>query len=173
MDAQPHSTQPAPWWRIALIGRNPKRTLVRLLVLITLCLLARAYAIFPILVEGPSMEPNYRDGSRHFINRLAFVAHPPRRGDVVAIRLAGPHVMYLKRIVGLPGETISFHHGRLLINGQPIEEPYQQRPCNWELPPDLIGPDHYYVVGDNRTMPAADHHKGKAERERILGRIVL
>ena len=55
------------------------------------------------------MLPTYRDHGVNFVNRLAYVFHEPRRGDVVAIRtLAGEHVMYMKRIVGLPGETVTF-----------------------------------------------------------------
>ena len=98
--------------------------------------------------------------------------HEPGRGDVVGIRLAGPRVMYHKRVVGLPGESVAFHQGRLLINGRELEEPYVAGPCHWEIEPEQIDPDKYYVVGDNRSMPAADHVKGQAERRRILGKIL-
>ena len=173
MPAQAPTAEPAPWWRVVLIGRRPKRTLARLVVLATLCVLVRVFVILPILVEGISMLPTYQDGSRHFINRLAYLFREPQRGDVVAIRFAGEHVMLLKRVVGLPGESVAFHKGRLLINGQVMDEPYLRPPCNWEVPPEQVEPDRFYVVGDNRTMPAADHVKGKAERKRILGRLLL
>ena len=70
---------------------------------------------------------------------------------MVAVRLlAVAHRMFMKRIVWLPGETVAFHEGRLLINGQPLAEPYVKFPCNWEQQPKQVGPNEYYVVGDNR-----------------------
>lgn len=172
MDAAAEQPRPAPWWRVALIGRHPKRTLWRIIALVAICFLGREFVLLPIRIEGASMLPAYQDGRLNAINRLAYVFHEPRRGDVVGIRLAGPHVMYLKRVVGLPGETVAFHQGRLLINGQTLDEPYVAGPCHWDIKPEPIGPREYYVVGDNRSMPAADHVKGKSERRRILGKIL-
>jgi len=163
---------PPPWWQVVLIGRRPKRTLVRIMVLVVACFLLREFALLPIRIVGISMQPTYQDRAINCVNRLAYVFHEPRRGDVVGIRLAGEHVLYLKRIVGLPGETVAFHRGRLLINGQPLSEPYAS-PCRWELPPVPVKPDEYYVVGDNRSMRAADHYMGKVENWRIVGKILL
>ncbi len=162
------------WLQRVLIGRNPKRTLVRAVVLVVVSLVVFHYVLQPVRVQGGSMLPTYKEYGIHFVNRLAYLFHPPQRGDVVAIRLlAGGHVMYMKRIVGLPGETISFHHGRLYINGQQMDEPYVKRPCDWERAPEQIPPDHYYVVGDNRDMPFDDHTQGRAARELIVGRVAL
>jgi signal peptidase I len=166
---------PEPSWiQRALIGRDPKRTLLRAGVLVVVCLIIFKFVLVPIRVEGGSMLPTYRDGGVNFVNRLSYLFHEPRRGDVVAIGLqAGEHVMYMKRIVGLPGETVAFHEGRLYINGQPLDEPYVKLRGDWERPPEVIGPRHYYVVGDNREMSWEGHMQGRAPRDRILGKIVL
>jgi len=166
---------PAPTWlQRVLIGRKPKRTLVRIAVLVVLSLAVFKFVFLPIRVEGGSMLPTYKESGVNFVNRLAYLFHEPRRGDVVAVRLlAGAHVMYMKRIVGLPGETVAFHQGRLYINGKPVEEPYVKFPCNWEHEPQPVGPDQYYVVGDNRDMPWADHEKGRPTRDRIVGKVLL
>src|SRR5690349_225164 len=111
------------WVRTVVIGRNPKRTLVRIVVMVATCFIVAKFVLLPIRVEGVSMLPTYKTRGVNFINRLAFTFHEPRRGDVVAVRLAGEHVMFLKRIVGLPGESVAFHGGQLVINGQAIEEP--------------------------------------------------
>jgi signal peptidase I len=162
------------WLQRVLIGRYPKRTLVRAVILVVVSLVVFHYVLQPVRVQGASMLPTYKEYGIHFVNRLAYLFHPPQRGDVVAIRLlAGEHVMYMKRIVGLPGETVAFHQGRLYINGQPMDEPYVKNPCDWERPPELIPPDHYYVVGDNRDMPFDDHTQGRAARELIVGKVVL
>ena len=89
------------------------------------------------------------------------------------MRLAGPHVMLMKRIIGLPGETISFSAGRAYINGRLIDEPYVKFSCDWEHEPIPCGPDQYYVVGDNRSMLFEAHMQGRAERDRIMGKLLL
>jgi signal peptidase I len=161
------------WLRIVVIGRNPKVTLARAAVLAVLCIVVFKFTLLHIRVEGISMLPAYQDGSAHFVNRLAYLWHEPRRGDVVSIRLAGVHLMYLKRIIGLPGETVVFVNGRVLIDGEVLDEPYEKLPCDWNLSPEKLGPDEYFVVGDNRSMPSQDHKFGKVERNRIVGKAVL
>jgi len=161
------------WLRIVLIGRNPKRTFVRLVcVAVTLVLMAK-FVLLPIRVEGGSMLPTYKDNRINFINRLAYVRSQPKRGDVVGIRLAGPHLMYMKRIIGLPGEEVAFHNGHAVINGEVLDEPYVKFPCDWERAPVKLAPDEYFFVGDNRSMAQLDHTFGKGARERIVGKILL
>src|SRR5450759_3328711 len=161
------------WLRIVLIGRNPKTTLVRVAVLIVTSFVVFKFILLPIRVEGISMLPNYKDRSWNLVNRFAYLRHEPQRGDVVSIRLAAPHVMYMKRIIGLPGETVAFANGRVLINGEVLDEPYEKSPCDWNRPPVKLEPDEYFVVGDNRTMPWEDHKFGKVERGRIIGKAIL
>jgi signal peptidase I len=161
------------WLQIALIGRNPKITLVRVVVLIVTCFVVFIFNLLPARIEGISMLPTYKDRSVNFVNRLAYHWHEPQRGDVVGIRLAGPHVMYMKRIIGLPGETVAFVDGRVLINGEVLDEVYEKSPCNWNYPPVKLGPDEYFVVGDNRTMPWQEHEFGRATRDRIVGKALL
>jgi signal peptidase I len=161
------------WLRIAVFGRNLKWTLARVALWGVVCVFIFRVALLHIEVEGISMLPTYQDHSRNWINRLAYVWHEPRRGDVVAIRFAGYHAMLLKRIIGLPGETVAFEDGRVLINGKILDEPYEKLDCHWNHPPETIGPDQYFVVGDNRSMREQDHEHGQCERARILGKILL
>lgn len=193
---------PAPrrwpeWVRVALIGRRPRVTLLRAAALAVLAFLIFGFILLPVRIEGPSMLPEYRPGSFHLVNRLAYWRREPQRGDVVAIRISGreytgrelwgdlvrlrvnvrrlfrPSVMYLKRVVGLPGETIEFVDGRLLVNGRPLDEPWRRAPCDWTLPPRTLGPDQFFVVGDNRAQRPEDHTFGAAERARIVGKVIL
>jgi signal peptidase I len=163
------------WLRTILIGRNPRRTAVRLVVIVVVILVLRSYVLLPIRVDGPSMLPNYREHSINIVNRLAYLRQEPQRGDVVAIRFSGKSIMLMKRVVGLPGETVEFVNGRLLINGRFVDEPYVKSSCSWEFRPPSwqLGDDEYYVVGDNRSMPYEDHKQGSAKRERIVGKVML
>jgi signal peptidase I len=97
----------------------------------------------------------------------------PQRGDVVAIRYSGYHNLLMKRIVGLPGETVEFRDGHLYINGKLLDEPYLKRPSSWNNQPETVGPFELYVVGDNRSMPIDLHEHGRAERSRVLGKVLL
>lgn len=163
------------WVRMIVVGRNPRLTLVRVVVLVVGCVIAFKYCLLPIRVDGSSMMPTYTEGRVNFINRLAFLWREPRRGEVVAVRYTGKSIMLLKRIIALPGETVEFVNGRAVVNGRPLDEPYLKFECDWTVRPERfqLGDDEYYVVGDNRTMPYEDHMQGAARRERILGRILL
>jgi signal peptidase I len=163
------------WLRIAVIGRNPKRTLARAAVLAVVCFVFFKLFVFkvivlPVRIEGNSMFPTYHDRGINFVNRLAYRHAEPQRGDVVGIRMAGPSIMLMKRIVGLPGETVAFDQGRLLVNGESISEPYLKHhsPAPF-LDPVKLGPNEYYVIGDNRM----NSDRGRIDRGRIMGKIVL
>ena len=172
-DGGPQPSRLSRWVRIAVIGRNPKVTLVRVAVLIVTCFVVFKFILLPIRVEGISMLPTYKDRSWNLVNRLAYLRHGPQRGDVVSIRLAGIHRMYLKRIIGLPGETVAFVNGRVQINGEVLDEPYEKTPCDWNYPPVKLGPDEYFAVGDNRTMPWQAHKFGRVGRDHIVGKAIL
>ena len=161
------------WLRVLAVGRRPKATLVRIAVLVVACFVTFKFILLPIRVEGISMLPTYHTGQVNCVNRLAYLRHEPQRGDVVSVRLAGTSVMYMKRIIGLPGETVSFHEGHACINGEPLDEPYVKNPCDWEHAPIQCGSGQYYVVGDNRSMPFEFHEQGRAERVRIIGKVLL
>lgn len=166
-------TAPQPWWRVVMIGRNPRFTLVRLAVWVIALVLISKFLLLPVRVQGISMLPNYRDHGFNLVNRLAYVSSEPRRGDVVAIRYTGEHVMLLKRIIGLPGDVVGFHNGRAIVNGQILPEPYLSLPCDWDRAPERCGPDEYFVVGDNRSMPQENHVFGRAKRYKIVGKTIL
>ena len=148
---------------------------MRIAVLLVVVSVSWRYVIRPIRVEGPSMLPAAREHQIKFLYRLAYLFREPRRGDVVAIRFTGESILLMKRIVGMPGEKIEFAEGKLLINGRPKEEPWLKRPYTWNFVPEHseLGPNEYYVVGDNRTMPEENHTKGVARRAKIVGRVLL
>jgi signal peptidase I len=159
--------------RRIVFGSNPRRTLVRVLVLAAISVVTFRWVLTPIRAEGISMLPAFRSGSLHLVNRLAFVHAKPLRGDAVAIRLAGPHVVYVKRIVALPGERFSMVKGQAYINGAPLTEPYVLNRAPWDVAEVTLTSHDYYVIGDNREMRAADHTFGRVDESRILGRVIF
>jgi signal peptidase I len=81
--------------------------------------------------------------------------------------------MYMNRIIALPGETVAFHQGQAVVDGKVLSEPYVKFACDWEVPPESLGPDEYFCVGDNRAMNPAEHFKFRAPRSRIVGKVLL
>lgn len=168
------SSGQTPWWRVVLVGRRPKRTLVRIAVLAGGSFVVFSFALVPFRIEGSSMEPTYRHGAVNFANRLVYLVRRPRRGDVVAIRTtAGPHVMYLKRVIGLPGERIGIRDGTVFVNGAPLDEPYVQNRRRWQRPEIQLAADEYYVMGDNRRMRMEDQEFGRCKASLIVGKVLF
>ncbi|MBC8002449.1 MAG: signal peptidase I, partial [Opitutaceae bacterium] len=123
--------------------------------------------LLPIRVTGQSMQPNYRDGSINFINTLSYLRNKPQRGEVVAILTTQGEVL-LKRIVGLPGEQISFWQGHVYVNGKLLDEPYTFSRILASHRGTRLGPDQYFVAGDNRPITAMVVIKS----DQILGRVI-
>ncbi len=114
--------------------------------------------------------PNYRDGSRHFINKLAYWSAEPQRGDVVGL-LAPNGEVYLKRIIGLPGERLTFDEGGIRVDDRALIEPYIDRkiPTN-QMPASItLSTNEYWVIGDNRATSV----RGPISREHIIGKLAF
>ena len=162
-----------PSARHLFLGSHPRRTLARVAVLVVLSYALFHWVLIPVRTDGISMEPTYRSGSLNLVNRLAYRSRPPARGDIVAIKLAGPHVLYVKRIIGLPGEHLVIERGQVYINGAPLPESYVKNRRGWDVPEVTLTTREYFVIGDNRGMRAADHDFGRVDVSKILGRVIF
>jgi signal peptidase I len=156
-----------------VVGRHPRATLIRSVTLIVAAFVVFGWLLVPMRLSGISMEPTYHDGAMNFANRAAYWFRHPARGDVVAIRMAGPSVMYVKRIVGMPGEQLEIVDGTVLINGAPLVEPTVVRRLRWNRAAVTIGADEFFVIGDNRSMLMKDHELGQVTRARIVGKLLF
>jgi len=159
--------------RQLLIGRSLGRSLIRGLSVALALLLGSWFLIVPVRAHGPSMTPTYGDGQLLLVNRLAYrFGRQVHRGDVVAITLSGGQAVLVKRIIALPGERVRIDAGQVLIDDRPLAEPYCVYRVGWNVDETLLGPDEVFVIGDNRSMPARYHDFGRADRSRILGRLI-
>jgi signal peptidase I len=155
-----------------LLGKSAGRSLVRGLLTALALLLGSWFVIVPVRAHGPSMTPTYADGQLLFVNRLAYRMAPIRRGDVVAITLRGGKAVLVKRIIGLPGERVRIDAGQVVINGEPLDEPYCVYRLPWNIQETQLGPAEVFVIGDNRSMLEKYHDFGRAGVDRILGRMM-
>jgi signal peptidase I len=83
--------------------------------------------------------------------------------------MAGEHAMLLKRVIGLPGERFEIMRGQVLINDEPLDEPYVKNRAPWQVASVQLSPEEYYVIGDNRGMPQKLHEFGRASKSRVVG----
>ncbi|HYE32798.1 MAG TPA: signal peptidase I [Methylomirabilota bacterium] len=172
LEAEDRPQRRVPWWLALVVGRNPKRTFIRLIIWVFGSVLIFKFALAPIRIRGLSMMPTFRNDTIHFINKLAYKRGTPQRGDVVAVRLAGDKVLLLKRVVGLPGERVAQVKGRIFIDGELLEEPWVSRTSFTprglsSRGEEQLGPNQYFVTGDNREI--SDF--GPVTLDKIMGRL--
>jgi signal peptidase I len=121
-------------------------------------------------VEGQSMEPNLHNNERLIIEKISYRFHPPRRGDIVVIRMPNRHSdPLIKRVVGLPGETIEIRDGHVYINGQMLNEPYLEQLTYGDTGPHVIAPGYIFVLGDNRGASNDSRSFGEVTISSIVG----
>jgi len=103
-------------------------------------------------VYGSCMEPNLFTGERLLGNKFVYYFERPIRGDVVVFKYPpDPHKVFIKRIIGLPGETVEIHKGKVHINGRVIDErPYVKNVPHGDYPPQKVPKNYVFVLGDNR-----------------------
>ena len=124
------------------------------------------------VINGSSMEPDIHDGQRLLINKAIYFFEEPERGEIVVFqppedRADAP---FIKRIIGLPGETVAITDGQVLINGSPIYEPYIKEPPNYEIEDMTVPGDSYFVLGDNRNRSNDSHSGWTVPRHMIIGK---
>jgi len=121
------------------------------------------------LIQSVSMQPSLREGERVVVDKVSYLFRPPARGDIVVLDLQGEPEDLIKRVVGLPGETIEIKDGSALIDGRLLEEPYAQ-PSLGAIAARQLGSDEYFVMGDNRVNSKDSRSFGPIRREDIVGR---
>ena len=121
-------------------------------------------------VLGQSMEPNLHSTQRVVVEKVTYrFLHGPRRGDIVVIDLPGQTEMLIKRVVGLPGETIEVRGGQVYIEGELLDEPWTVNPGGGSYGPQTIPPLHVFIMGDNRGASNDSRSFGPVAIEHIVG----
>jgi signal peptidase I len=141
------------------------------LQLAVLALLIAAFFIRTPQVSGLSMAPNITSGEYVLINTFAYRFAAPARGDVVAFRHdEETHDVFIKRIVGLPGDRVRIDRGTVFVDGTALPEPYVRYVDPRSFPETVVPADSVYVLGDNRADSDDSRFFGTVPYERILGR---
>ncbi len=125
-------------------------------------------------IEGQSMEPNFHHGQYLLVNKLAYRLGEYKRGDVIVFHYPNnPAQDYIKRVIGLPGDTVEFRDGNLFVNGLTVDEPYDQVPIARNIPAQTVAPGFLYVLGDNRPASSDTRTWGQLSQEFVIGKAWL
>ncbi len=157
--------------------RNDIRVWTRdLLIAIGLALVIIVFLYQPVKVEGTSMAPLLSDQERIFINKFVYRFEPINRGDVVVFWYPLDRTKsFIKRVIGLPGETVEIRQGAVYVNGLPISEPYVPRQYEdlSDFGPMRVPMDDYFVMGDHRISSNDSRMFGPVGSRYIYGRAVF
>lgn len=157
-DLTSHSVEPGGSGSVWMETRSLLRDIFFAIVIAVLIVV---FVVQPVRVEGESMKPTLYDRDRIFVNKFIYPLRewfgdekPIRRGDIVVLLYPeDPSKSYIKRVIGLPGETVQIDGGRVLINGALVDEAYLSPDAlgdTSDYGPEQIKRHHYFVLGDNR-----------------------
>lgn len=191
---QPHDQPPATPARRGNALADGLWELVQVLVLAVLMVIVIRNFVQNYRIDGISMEPNFHDGQFLIVNRFAYCpgiyleapvvnrklfekrwcVRAPTRGDVVIFEYPrDPSRDFIKRVIGLPGETVEIQQGEVYINGVHMPQPFGPNPGSYSAAPIVVGPDEVYVMGDNRNNSSDSHLWGPLKQELIIGEALI
>lgn len=137
----------------------------------------RTYVVQPFIIDGQSMEPNFHNNQFIMTAKASYHLHSPKRGDVIVFHSPYDYdVYFIKRIIGLPGETVEIKNGQVFIDSKVLDEKYI--PENFktyltsssETLKETVGNDEYFVLGDNRDNSYDSRYWGLLSRDKIVGK---
>ncbi len=165
----PHPEEPSPasW-------RQPTSEVIREIVETLLLTLLIFWLVNAVIgrnrIEGPSMQPNFWTGEYLISSKTSYYLDDPQRGDVIVFRHpnnSGTNL--IKRVIGLPGDTVMVRDQKVYVNGEALDEPYINSPPaysgEWVVPEG-----NYFVLGDNRNNSSDSHNWNFVPRENIIGK---
>lgn len=168
------ATRNAIEWALVLLGA------------LVVALVVKTWLFQAFYIPSESMEPTLAVGDRVLVNKLSYDLQDVDRGDIVVFSRpadwqTGDIQDLIKRVVGLPGDTISSRDGRIYVDGEPLDEPWldvgsttppfeQSSGC---VPACTLGPDELFVLGDNRGNSSASNVYGPIEFDYVVGRAFI
>jgi len=162
--------------------RASRRRLVVLVLAVPVLLLCLAVGILQqgryFRVEGAAMEPTLKNGDTVVVWKAdGLMGHALRRGELIAFRAPTrpDDVMFIKRVIGLPGDSVLIKQGQVIVNSEPLDEPYIQFAATYSYPfngqPLEVPAANYFVLGDNRPTSADSHLGWFVPKENLIGTV--
>nr|WP_245831816.1 signal peptidase I [Oceanobacillus senegalensis] len=143
-----------------------------IIIAIVIAFLLRTFIFATSIVQGESMDPTLENGERVIFNKLVYLLDEPERGDIVIIQR--PTKNYVKRVIGLPGETIEIVNGELFINGEKYIQTFLTEEAKLQtnnFGPVTVPDEQYFVMGDNRAISKDSRNGlGLIQESEIIGK---
>ncbi len=171
-ESQESNLAPAPSRLIPSLGAWVRDLVISLLISAFIII----FLYQPVKVEGTSMMPGLDDQERIFVNKFVYRLEPIQRGDIVVFRYPrDPSKSYIKRVIGMPGDTIRIDRGRVYVNSKRLSESYvpYEFVDKTSYPEITVPPNSYYVLGDHRSMSNDSRDFGPVPRSFIYGKAVF
>lgn len=158
---------------------NSAQEWLRVIVIaLAIALPIRFFIAEPFVVNGASMDPTFSTGQFLIVDRISWRFEQPKRGEVVVFRYPNdPSTYYIKRIIGLPGETVSIEDGKVTIKAHPsdagtvLDETYiDSSHRSHETMHITLDKNHYFVMGDNRLQSSDSRVWGPLDEQLLIGR---
>jgi signal peptidase I len=150
------------------------REIVETIALALLIFLAIHFTIQNYQIDGPSMQNTLHTGQYVLVNKVAYLFHAPERGDIIVLQEPdNPNRDLIKRVIGLPGDTIRWDGTNVWVNGTELSEPYITKASNYNANTVTLGKDQYFVMGDNRPQSEDSRAFGVVPKDYIIGKAIL
>jgi signal peptidase I len=169
----------SPWWQ--RLWRSQRENVRVLAIALVIALVLRLWVAEPRFIPSNSMEPTLHIGDRLIVEKVSYHLHPPQPGDIVVFH--PPEQLYpygysaqqafIKRVVAVPGQTVTVTGQRVYVDGVPQTEPYIQAPPAYEMVPVQVPPGGVFVLGDNRNDSNDSHVWGILPQANIVGRALI
>ncbi|HEY3994256.1 MAG TPA: signal peptidase I [Ktedonobacteraceae bacterium] len=150
------------------------REIVEIIALTLLIFLAIHFTIQNYQIDGPSMQNTLHTGQYVLVNKVAYLFHAPERGDIIILQEPDqPGRDLIKRVIGLPGDTIKLDGTNVWVNGTELNEPYITQKSNPGANTLTVPANEYFVMGDNRPVSEDSRYFGFVPKDYVVGKAIL
>jgi signal peptidase I len=150
------------------------REIVEIIALTLLIFLAIHFTIQNYQIDGPSMQNTLHTGQYVLVNKVAYLFHAPERGDIIILQEPDqPGRDLIKRVIGLPGDTIKLDGTNVWVNGTELNEPYITQKHNPDANVLTVPANEYFVMGDNRPVSEDSRYFGFVPKDYVVGKAIL
>lgn len=173
--ASESAAKPGSFWQ------KQRENIVLVSVALVLALVIRVFVAEPRFIPSDSMVPTLAVGDRLVVEKVSYRLREPEAGEIVIFEPPeilqeygyGKDQVFIKRVIGKPGQVVAVHNGRLYVNDRPVTEPYIAEPPAYEWGPYRVPQDEIFVMGDNRNNSNDSHVWGFLPEANVRGRALF
>jgi len=178
INSEPLNSQPSFFKKtFSFVWEVAKIVVISLIIIVPI----RVYVVQPFIVEGASMQPNFEDGQYLIIDEISYRFNSPQRGDVAIFHPpTDSKTYYIKRVIGLPGETVELREGNIYIYNDEYPEGFRLNESNYliksritQIGKTSLKDNEYYLVGDNRDNSLDSRRFGPVKIDNIKGKVFV